>query len=108
MTIRIRRRSAAIGLSALTLSGGLAACGDGAKDTPMKVYASAEACQQSGQDWNTCNTSYQQAQAEQLKTAPRYKTREECLRETDGDCAETPGSGGGSMFMPLMTGFMLG
>ena len=39
MSIRIRRRSAAIGLTALSLTGGLAACGEKAVDTPMKVYA---------------------------------------------------------------------
>src|ERR1700759_2223100 len=106
MTIRIRRRSAAIGLSALTLSGGVAAC-DEAKDTPMNVYATPAACQASGTDWNTCNTSYQQAAAEHLKTAPRYKTLQECRAQTDGDCTEVSDNGAAPVFLPLMAGFML-
>jgi uncharacterized protein YgiB involved in biofilm formation len=108
MSIRIRRRSAVIGLSALTLTGGLAACGEQAKDTPMKVYASAQDCQTTGTDWNTCNTAYQQASAEHLKSAPRYKTRQECLAETNGDCTELSDHGGTPVFLPLMAGFMLG
>jgi uncharacterized protein YgiB involved in biofilm formation len=107
MTIRTRRRSAAIGLSALTLTGGLVAC-DQAKDTPMKVYASAQDCQTAGTEWNTCNTAYQQASAEHLKSAPRYQTREECLKQTDGDCSEISDRGSTPMFMPLMAGFMMG
>ena len=108
MSNPVRRRSAAIGLSALTLTGGLAACGDKASDTPMKVYASPSACQASGTDWNTCNTSYQQAAAEHLKSAPRYKTRQECLAETGSDCTEVSDNGSAPVFLPLMTGFMLG
>jgi uncharacterized protein YgiB involved in biofilm formation len=108
MSIPTRRRSVAIGLSALTLTGGLAACGDKAANTPMKVYASPAACQASGTDWNTCNTSYQQAAAEHLKSAPRYRTRQECLAETNGDCTEVSENGSAPVFLPLMEGFMLG
>ena len=109
MTNRIRRRSAAIGLTALSLTGGLVACGEPATDTPMKVYATADACQQSGQDWNTCNTSLQQAQAEHLRTAPQFASREDCRRQTGEDCDEHAMSDGShSVFLPLMAGFMLG
>jgi uncharacterized protein YgiB involved in biofilm formation len=109
MSIPIRRRSVAIGLSALTLTGGLAACGDKAADTPMKVYASPTACQASGTDWNTCNTSYQQAAAEHLRTAPQFKTKAECEQQTGGDCDQHAMSDGSPpVFLPLMAGFMLG
>jgi uncharacterized protein YgiB involved in biofilm formation len=110
MSVKIRRRSAAVSLSAVVLTGGLMACEPKPAEQPMKVFASASDCATAGQDWNTCNTQSAAAQAEHEKTAPRFANREDCIAQTGGECQENQrlGTGGHSVFLPIMAGFMMG
>jgi len=113
MSARIRRRSAAVSLSAVMLGGSLAACEPKPVDPPaseqtMKVYASADECASSGGDWNTCNSSAAAAAAEHVRTAPQFASQADCNRETGGECAQHVTSGGSHIFLPLMAGFMMG
>ncbi|RZJ86731.1 MAG: DUF1190 domain-containing protein [Brevundimonas sp.] len=108
MSAKIRRRSAAISLSAVVLSGGVAACQPQAVEQKMKVYASADECASSGENWNTCNTTAKAAEAEHLRTAPQFASQDDCIRETGEACREHATGTGGHIFLPLMAGFMMG
>lgn len=66
-----------------------------------------------------CNTTYQNAIKEAARTAPRYHSQADCVAEFgEGQCQQaqaqasssnvTPQSGGGSIWMPLMAGYMMG
>jgi uncharacterized protein YgiB involved in biofilm formation len=57
-----------------------------------------------------CREEYSRALAEHERTAPRYASRSECETEFgSGRCEERPGqSGGSSVFLPLLAGYMFG
>jgi uncharacterized protein YgiB involved in biofilm formation len=76
------------------------------------VYGDSSTC---AQDWDaeSCTTGYRAAKEEHVKTAPMFKTREECEAAGWAACEvapQTPGTthAGGGMFMPMMMGFMMG
>ena len=59
-----------------------------------------------------CDTAFAEAQKLHEETAPRYESRELCEAEhgagaCGGDAAANSG-GGGSVFMPLLMGYMIG
>lgn len=58
-----------------------------------------------------CTTAYAQAVQTNVESAPRYDALAVCEQEHGaGNCqqADNPQGGGGSIFMPLLTGFLLG
>lgn len=60
-----------------------------------------------------CNTAFAEAQQLQAETAPRYDSLEVCEAQhgvgSCGDEAQVTGtSGGGSIFMPLLAGYLIG
>ncbi|MDO5529732.1 MAG: DUF1190 domain-containing protein [Paracoccus sp. (in: a-proteobacteria)] len=60
-----------------------------------------------------CRAQFAAAQQEHLETAPRYASRELCEQEHGaGACGADPAAtgqqGGGSIFMPLLMGYMIG
>ncbi len=103
------RRSTYVGFTVFTLSAALAACGgDVETGKEAAVYTSVEQCQKANPGAD-CEKALREAQLEHLKTAPAAQTRAQCEQEWgDGHCEEHPGSTGGSVFLPMMAGFMLG
>ncbi len=73
-------------------------------------YASAEACEAAGDHTDQeCREAFAAARAEHEASAPHYQTRDECLAAYGpSGCEERHAEGGGSFFMPMMMGYMLG
>jgi uncharacterized protein YgiB involved in biofilm formation len=57
-----------------------------------------------------CREEYRQALAEHERTAPRYTNRAECEAEFGANACEqrATGTSSGSVFMPLLAGYMIG
>lgn len=72
----------------------------------VKIYSSTEACAADA-DPATCEAARTQALAEHREKAPRYASAEQCRTENK-ECEEVRTSSGGSYFMPMMMGFMMG
>ena len=108
-----RRRSALLGLSALSLSVGAAGCERQAApvevtEQPMAVYATVAECA-GVEEKAVCEAAFAKAAAEHDKTAPQFATRADCEANFDSAiCQPRRTEGGGSMFMPMMMGMMMG
>lgn len=88
----------------------LTACDDPAAQAQItqQPYPSVAACTTAGNPLADCQKAFDQAQANATAEAPHFKTREDCLKEFGPDmCQPRSDGGGGSFFMPMMTGFML-
>jgi len=88
----------------------LTACDDastGAEEavTRQGFYTSVDACERDGNTKETCEHAAQTADTAHSTSAPRYKTREECIAEFGEMCTEHRQEGG--FWMPLMTGFLI-
>ncbi|PHM43790.1 membrane protein [Xenorhabdus szentirmaii] len=105
----------AIAVSAVFM---LSACEQ--SDETVSLYTNADECSQANPSQSEqCKTAYNTALKEAEKTAPKYATREECVAEFgEQQCTQTPTqagvgqaqaqSSGGSFWMPLMAGYMMG
>ena len=108
-----RRRSALLGLSALSLSVGVAGCERQVApvevaEQPMAVYASAAECA-GVEEKSVCEAAFAKASAEHDQTAPKFATRADCEAKFDAEvCEPRRTEGGGSFFMPMMMGMMMG
>jgi uncharacterized protein YgiB involved in biofilm formation len=108
-----RRRSALLGLSALSLSVGAAGCERQAApvevaEQPMPVYASAAECA-GVEEKSVCEAAFAKAAAEHDQTAPKFASRADCEAHFDSAaCEPRRTEGGGSVFMPMMMGMMMG
>jgi len=70
-------------------------------------YTSVDACVRDGNTAETCQHASQTAESvANAPNAPHYKTKEECIAEFGELCSERTHEGG-SIWMPLMAGFML-
>lgn len=100
-------------LSMGTAALALTACDDPAETA---VFESVQQCLDSGlYDSNTCRTQYADAAKAHVQAAPRFASAAECEAAFGpGNCQTAPetqqaqATGGHSMFMPLMMGYMLG
>ncbi|SQI42871.1 Protein of uncharacterised function (DUF1190) [Leminorella richardii] len=86
-------------------------------DESVSLFKNAEECQQVNPSMaEQCTTAYNAAQAEAVKTAPKYASRADCVAEFgESQCVETPAQAGmsssqssHSTWMPLMAGYMMG
>lgn len=87
-------------------------------DESVSLFKDAEECKQANPSMaEQCTTAYNAAQAEAVKTAPKYASKEDCIAEFgESRCVETPAQAGvatnthssGSTWMPLMAGYMMG
>ncbi|GKX56867.1 UPF0441 protein [Leminorella grimontii] len=87
-------------------------------DESVSLFKDAEECKQVNPSLaEQCTTAYNTAQAEAVKTAPKYASREDCVAEFgESQCVETPAQAGvgatsqssHSTWMPLMAGYMMG
>ena len=58
-----------------------------------------------------CEKNFKEARAQHAAVAPKYASKEECIADFGADkCEKAPyrTSSGGSVFMPLMMGYMMG
>lgn len=110
------KRSRVVSLGILGAAAfGLAACQQ-EEQTEAAAFPDEASCvaaaAQSG--WFTredCEATFAEAQALHAETAPRYESRELCEEEHGvGNCGgdTVAGSGGGSIFMPLLAGYLIG
>lgn len=91
----------AMGVSAFALMG----CQEEQMDA--LVITNPDACIAAGGDAAACEQSYQDALAQHEQTVPRYDAREVC-EEVHGEDACVTSSSGGSSFVPIMMGYMMG
>lgn len=83
-------------------------------DQKVALYQNADECSKANPSASAqCAAAFKQAKAEAAKTAPKYANREDCVAEFGGSQCTQGGMSvesqhGGSMWMPLMAGFMMG
>ena len=94
-------RPLALGIAAATL----AACGN---QEEVKVVSSAADCASKTElNLEECEAAYQKAQDEAERTGPKYTSIAQCEAEFGrGQC--TGSRRGSGIFMPMMSGFMIG
>ena len=95
-----------MGVSAIALS----SCEEPKVDAA--VYDSVEQCiKDPGVPREECEQSHKEARAQHAAVAPKYSSTEDCQADFGvGKCEQAPyrTSSGGSVFMPLMMGYMMG
>lgn len=76
------------------------------------VYESVEQCKRDPLgNPDQCESNFQAAKAQHVAVAPKYTTKEDCVADFGAEkCEKAPQqtSSGGSVFMPLMAGYMMG
>lgn len=92
-------------------------------DETVSMYQNADDCSSANPGKSAeCTTTYNNALKEAERTAPKYASREDCVAEFgEGQCQQAPSQAGtapenqaqvqqsgGSMWMPLMAGYMMG
>lgn len=112
------KRSKTITLTLLTgTSLAVTGCDDGPSDP--RYFTDKAACIQELGDASLCDTAERQAMAQHTANAPHYQSMAECeAQHGQGKCVQPPTGGsantvsgvssGGSFFMPLMAGYMMG
>jgi len=94
-------------LIATTISMILAGCSSSETAT---VYTTLEECEAANPDnHQMCIDAYQKAKVEAERTAPRFRTFNDCAAEFGRDqCVSHQNhNGGGGWFMPMMAGYMI-
>jgi uncharacterized protein YgiB involved in biofilm formation len=74
--------------------------------TKQGFYTSIDACEHDGNSAEVCQKASTAATTASTSTAPRYKSKAECIAEYGDLCSEREHESGG-FWMPLMTGFMI-
>lgn len=115
MTKTNRRSLRSTTMTALLLGGAafaLSACKE--ERVEAQVFPDKDAClsaaAEPGSWWTAaeCDTSFAEATALHEETAPRYADKALCEEQHDGACYVQQSSGGNSVFLPLMMGYMMG
>ncbi|CNE55215.1 Protein of uncharacterised function (DUF1190) [Yersinia pseudotuberculosis] len=126
-TFRKSWRSYRLAPVALVVSAVFMLAGCEKTDETVSLYQNADDCSQANPSQSAeCTTAYNTALQEAVKTAPKYATREDCVAEFgESQCTQAPAQAGmvptsssettaaapqqsGSMWMPLMAGYMMG
>jgi uncharacterized protein YgiB involved in biofilm formation len=102
------KRSTAV---TLVLAGSTAVVALYACDRPKaESYPNVQACVDAKRHTEAeCEAAFSQAAREHEQSAPHFESRANCVAEYGPTgCEERPGSGGSSIFVPLMLGYVLG
>ncbi|MCC2614922.1 DUF1190 family protein [Aestuariibacter halophilus] len=92
----------ALGVASVMLS----ACGGDRQDAT--VYTSVDQCvNDNPEQANICQTAYQEALVEAERTAPKYRSEQDCEYDFGPNQCRVVNNNQGSFFMPFMAGFML-
>ena len=99
-----------VGQYALPFVAALVVTGCEQADVDMKLYKNVDECIAETHKPDQCRAARAEAQKIADQTAPRYATYSDCAEEFGGDqCRHNPSSNdGGSSWMPLMIGYMMG
>jgi len=105
------KRSKSIGLVMMGVSAiALTACEE--QQVDAMVYESVQQCfADGGLTREQCETEYTSAKTAHVQAAPKYTSVEACQADFGPEnCEQAPqrSSSGGSIFMPLMMGYMMG
>lgn len=105
------KRSSSIALIMISTSAlALSACDEPQVDA--EIYTSLGECARESQMSDAdCREGYLQARRQHGEVAPKYASREECVADFGENNCETSSyrtEQGGSVFMPLMMGYMMG
>lgn len=105
------KRSKSIGLVAMSASViALSACEEPAVDAA--VFQTLSQCLANGDvDRAQCEADYQAAKSQHAQVAPKYSSQQDCEADFGAAQCETAPyqtQSGGSVFMPLMMGYMMG
>jgi len=88
----------------------LTACDEPKVDA--SVFKSLEQCKKDPMMRSSeCETSFKEARAQHTSVAPKYASKADCQADFgEGKCEPAPyrTSSGGSVFMPMMMGYMMG
>ena len=89
---------------------GSAAMGLSGCKPKAESYQSVEACEAAGGHTDQeCRDGFAEAQREHEANARHFQSRDECIAAYGpSGCEERHAEGGGSFFMPMMLGYMLG
>jgi uncharacterized protein YgiB involved in biofilm formation len=81
-------------------------------DEVAAIFENVDECAQyEGQDLEQCRQGWEKAAEEHVRTAPKYTSIEDCQADFGTEnCEQAPmqTTSGGSVFMPLMMGYMMG
>lgn len=103
----MKKKSAAVKLVLLGSAGVVAAGCDGAPPDDAKFFSSAKDCSAIHGD-AACQDAQKKSEAIHLAEAPKFARKEACEAEFGAGNCETRQSSSGSVFLPLMMGYMLG
>lgn len=95
---RFRKRVIGLSVSMLLLAG----CEQA--DQKVSMFMNTDECVKSGQSAGQCQVSYKKAEADAIKTAPKYQNSSDCQAEYN-DCRYSSSNGS---WYPLMMGYMMG
>lgn len=87
----------------------VAACEEAKVDTAL--FESVQQCTGLGFSAQECESNYREAQRNHVNVAPKYTAKADCEADFgSAQCETAPQrtSSGGSVFMPLMAGYMMG
>ena len=87
----------------------MAACEEAKVDTAL--FESVKQCSSLGFSEQECVANFQQAQQTHIAAAPKYVSRSDCEADFGAEkCEVAPQrtTSGGSVFMPMMAGYMMG
>lgn len=102
------RKSFAIKPLAAGIAGVLLSACSGGREEAI-IFTTLEECNNTYPDMEAkCEVAYEQALAEAARTAPKYNNVNDCEYEFGANQCRQYSSGGGSFFMPLMAGYMIG
>ena len=73
-------------------------------DQKVQMYQNADQCVKAGQSAGQCAVSFNRAEADAMKTAPKYKSDSDCEAEFN-ECRYSSST---SSWYPLMMGYMMG
>ena len=111
----MRKRSAHVSLALLGAAAfGLSGCES--QETDARAFPDEASCVAAAKEGSLffteedCKTAFAQAQADHEETAPRYDSLAVCEEQHGaGNCTgDSAQPGGGSIFMPMLMGYMIG
>jgi uncharacterized protein YgiB involved in biofilm formation len=105
------KRSKRVVLTTLTMAGAvtLQGCGGDEPSVDAFPYASVAECQSAGDvPASECQTAYTQAMANHEQAAPRFESQPLCEEQFGAGQCQQRAAGTGSVWMPLLAGFMVG
>lgn len=113
-----RKRSAAVGLTAVGAAAMLSGCDPSPEElsrrqfgepTQIAAFQTLAECTASGEySQAQCETAQRTARNDDNRTAPRFADRDTCENQFGAGACQPRSDGGQSFFSPLLTGFLIG